>query len=117
MPDQPVPSLFTEAGYTRAQGTSLHHQPWWAGVFWWTWQAVPDDGGITRWTSQPRQGCGRCRSPLVGPLTGGTTAASVTSRAGRARNRYEERRVGRSYRPTPTLWTRRGAGDGSETRE
>jgi hypothetical protein len=64
--------LFTEAGYTSQEGTSTHpadwtlsttpnqteqaaayqallaafsDQAWWAGVYWWVWNALPDNGG------------------------------------------------------------------------
>jgi hypothetical protein len=66
--------LFTEAGYTSQEGTTTHpsdwalsatpnqaeqaaayqslleafsHEPWWAGVYWWVWNALPDDGNDT----------------------------------------------------------------------
>jgi glycosyl hydrolase family 113 len=64
--------LFTEAGYTSERGTttlpyswtisqtpdqaeqaaayqallaSFDKQPWWAGVFWWVWDVLPNEGG------------------------------------------------------------------------
>lgn len=73
--------LFTEAGYTSAHGTttrphswtiseipdqaeqaaayqalltSFDKQPWWAGVFWWVWNALPDKDGIHTLDFTPR---------------------------------------------------------------
>ena len=63
--------VFTEAGYTSVRGSTVlpyawdtnavpdpeeqaaayrallsefENQPWWAGVYWWTWSVVPDTG-------------------------------------------------------------------------
>ncbi len=73
--------LFTEAGYTSQQGTTTQpnnwrlgtppdeaeqaaayqallatfsDQPWWEGVYWWVWNALPDDGSDHATNYSPR---------------------------------------------------------------
>ena len=73
--------LFTEAGYTSQQGTTTQPnnyqlgtppddaeqaaayqallatfsgQPWWEGVYWWVWNALPDDGSDHATNYSPR---------------------------------------------------------------
>lgn len=73
--------LFTEAGYTSQEGTTTRpadwqlgtppnqaeqaaayqallatfsDEPWWAGVFWWVWNALPDDGSDHATNYSPR---------------------------------------------------------------
>jgi peptidoglycan/xylan/chitin deacetylase (PgdA/CDA1 family) len=73
--------LFTEAGYTSERGTttlpyswtisqtpdqseqaaayqallaSFDKQSWWAGVFWWVWDVLPDEGGDHTLDFSPR---------------------------------------------------------------
>ena len=73
--------LFTEAGYTSQEGTTTRpndwmlgtppneseqaaayqallatfsDQPWWEGVYWWVWNALPDDGSDHATNYSPR---------------------------------------------------------------
>jgi hypothetical protein len=73
--------LFTEAGYTSQEGTTTRpndwmlgtppneseqaaayqallatfsDEPWWEGVYWWVWNALPDDGSDHATNYSPR---------------------------------------------------------------